>query len=474
MSQIGYANPYASAPDLAPLGPTGDPVDGPRNVRARRARLAALVPLVLCLAAHWIFFLAYWIPETSTFPAHQWWLAQLSPLVSKVLTSNGQPQVVAQASESGVPGVLLLICAAALLWLSRTRHWWGRAAMAVPSSGGLLVTLVAFLVLTMAGRLGTSAVGLSLMLLWVVCAGYATASGYVADQSEPAPRTWRSGLGWLAAYALVGPAPVAVGRCLFGPTLRDAAAGLQGNTAALRLAALLTPTTFLLYLSGVLVGVTIWVAHLWWPPRRRLSWVGLSAALAASLLCTLWLGWPTNTAAAKRTTTLRFASPAAAKHYPCGSRLLAPDLEAGEPKPTRTLVVTGLRCRRVTVFSGYRQLSTTVSPSSVSPVEAKTPTGEPISGRLVMAEYGEMLVIATNDRFDSEADQLVGLRIRDGATLWTYRCPDRQALAVRFAAVPGGDQLELGHVTVRERAPQIVTRCGATSESFAPGTGPVR
>ena len=59
----------------------------------------------------------------------------------------------------------------------------------------------------------------------------------------------------LAAYAIVGPAPTAVGRWLFAPELRDAAYALQENTEALRLAALWTASSALLYLCGLLIGV---------------------------------------------------------------------------------------------------------------------------------------------------------------------------------------------------------------------------
>ena len=84
------------------------------------------------LGAQWVFFIHYWIPETSTFPASELWLTQLSPLASAALTSEGQPQVQAQNGQWGLPALVLLVCAFALFWLSRTRHWLGRTAMLAP------------------------------------------------------------------------------------------------------------------------------------------------------------------------------------------------------------------------------------------------------------------------------------------------------------------------------------------------------
>ena len=101
-------------------------------------------------------------------------------------------------------------------------------------------------------------------------------SSRVPRQPSPAAsQTWHSGLPLLAAYAIVGLAPIAVGRWLFAPELRDAAYALQKNTVALRLAALWTPATALLYLCGLLLGVAVWVAY---QRGRRAAMLGSSAA----------------------------------------------------------------------------------------------------------------------------------------------------------------------------------------------------
>ena len=89
-----------------------------------------------------MFFIHYWIPETSAVPANTLWLTQLAPLASVALTSDGQPQVGAQNGQWGLPALVLLVCAFALFWLSRTRHWLGRTAMLAPAVLGLVAALV--------------------------------------------------------------------------------------------------------------------------------------------------------------------------------------------------------------------------------------------------------------------------------------------------------------------------------------------
>ncbi len=471
MSQIDYANPTAAKPDLGRLAA---PETGAEEAIRLRSSVAVVVPLIISLTVHWIFFIAYWIPETSTFPAHAWWLTQLSPLVSKSLTSAGQPQVDVQAEQSGLGGLILLACSFALLWLSRTRYWLGRTAMMVPAALGLLVGLVTLGGLVISSTSSDSALSLVLLGVWVASAGYAAYHGFFADTPERKPKTRRTGMALLVAYALVGPAPTAVGRCLFAADLRDAAAGLQVNTVALRLAGLWDPSTALLYLAGLMAGVTVWLAYQWWPPRRGRSFVGLSLTLAASLVLCLGLGWPISTVAQQRVSTLLYASPSGDVHFTCGSSILAPDPDGPAQQPTRTLVVTGFTCRTATTFAGYRQLATRTLPASLSPVRASTPDGTPIAARLVVAQYTDALVLGMSDRVGGQINQLTGLTLDTPSVRWTYRCPGRGPLSVRFAAVPGGDRPELGHLTDTERTPKIVLRCGTTDLRFDPATGPPR
>jgi len=462
VSEIAYANPRAARPALVPLG---TPIT---DAAAYRGRHALWIPLGISVGAHALFFIQYWIPETGAFPARDWWLTQLSPLASTALTSRGQPQVPAQETQAGIAAIVLLIAAFALYWLSRTRVWWGRTAMVLPAAVGLLAVLGTIITLLVAGQLSNCAVGVLLMLCWVLAAAFAAAQG-LQDHLGPVPvKTGRSGLLLLVVYAILGPAPTAVGRWLFAPELRDAAAVLQGNTVALRLAALWTPTTWLLYLCGLLVGATVWVAYQWWPPRLEQRFAGLSLALVGLVIITGAVGLPTATMAAKRVTTLMYASPSSEMHFSCGSWVLDRPEVLGQPEPAQTMVISGFTCKTVTTFSGYRQLGTRTLPASLSPVRARTPDDRRIAGKIAVAQYGGMIVVAGSDRIDTTANQLIGLNIEDAAELWRLRC---RTLGVRFAGVPTGDDVERGYITRSETGPQVVARCDGRTVRFDPLTG---
>jgi hypothetical protein len=468
VTKITYTNPRAVRPDVGSLGPS----TAERAEDSRKIRIAATIPLVISLGAQWVFFIHYWIPETSAFPAHELWLTQLSPLASAALTSEGQPQVQAQNGQWGLPALVLLVCAFALFWLSRTRHWLGRTAMLAPAALGLVAALASVIALAVKGEVRSTIVGVALLITWVWSAGYAALHGFLDNLAPTPPKTWHSGLPLLAAYAIVGLAPIAVGRWLFAPELRDAAAALQNNTA-LRLAALWTSSTALLYLCGLLIGVAVWVAYQAWPPRRDAAFLGRCLIVIGILIVTGAVGWPATALAEKRVDQLTYASPAEEVHFACGSWILdQPTAVSQQREPMKTLVINGFTCQTVTAFSGYQQLSTHTLPVSLSPVIARTPEGASISGRIVAAQYGDILVVAGSDRFDRYANELLGIGLTDSAELWRYSCEHGPPMGVRFANVPGGDSPAAGHITQGEVAPEVVTSCDGQIVRINPMTGP--
>jgi hypothetical protein len=468
VTKITYTNPRAARPDVGSLGPS----TAERAEDSRKIRIAATIPLVISLGAQWVFFIHYWIPETSAFPAHELWLTQLSPLASAALTSEGQPQVQAQNGQWGLPALVLLVCAFALFWLSRTRHWLGRTAMLAPAALGLVAALASVIALAVKGEVRSTIVGVALLITWVWSAGYAALHGFLDNLAPTPPKTWHSGLPLLAAYAIVGLAPIAVGRWLFAPELRDAAAALQNNTA-LRLAALWTSSTALLYLCGLLIGVAVWVAYQAWPPRRDAAFLGRCLIVIGILIVTGAVGWPATALAEKRVDQLTYASPAEEVHFACGSWILdQPTAVSQQREPMKTLVINGFTCQTVTAFSGYQQLSTHTLPVSLSPVIARTPEGASISGRIVAAQYGDILVVAGSDRFDRYANELLGIGLTDSAELWRYSCEHGPPMGVRFANVPGGDSPAAGHITQGEVAPEVVTSCDGQIVRINPVTGP--
>lgn len=469
MSRIAYTNPQAARPDVGSLGPSSPE----RAEVSRKIRQAATIPLVISLGAQWVFFINYWVPEVSHFPAHNLWLTQLAPLASVALTSEGQPQVEAQNGQWGLPALVLLVCAFALFWLSRTRHWLGRTAMLAPAALGLVAALAIVIGLAVRGTLSSTMVGVLLLITWVFSAGYAALHGFLDNLGPLPPKTWHSGLPLLVLYAIIGAAPTAVGRWLFAPELRDAAARLQDNTVAMSRAALWTSSTALLYLSGLLVGVAVWIAYQAWPPRRERAFIGRSLIVLGILIITAAIGWPATTQASKRVDQLTYASPAQEVHFGCGSWILdQPTTVPLQQQPANTLVITGFNCQTVTAFSGYQQLSTHTLPVSLSPVLARTPDGAKISGRIVAAQYGDVIVVAGSDRFDVNANELLGIGITDSAELWRYACTHGPPMGVRFANTPGGDNPAEGHITQGEVGPDVVVTCEGQTLHINPVTGP--
>jgi hypothetical protein len=461
VSQIDYANQAAQRPGLGPLTSS----EKEREV-ATKNRAWASVPFSISLTVHLIFLLYYWLPEMNDFPGHRWWMTQLAPLASPWMVSRGEPQVPAQLDHGLAPAVMLwsgffLVC------LSRSRRWWGRIGILVPACIGGLAGLGTLVQLFGTGGNRTSTLAVMLLVLWMTAAAYAATQGFQDRLGAPPPKNWRSGLPALAGYALIGPLPLAVGRGLFGAELRDQAVTLEGNTVALRLAALVTASTAWLYLSGLMVGVSLWVLYRWWPLRRGPQVSGLLITMAVMLIITSAFGWTAANLAGVRTTQITFGSPAAEDVFPCGA-WVRPQESPNQPR--LTLGVTGAGCRTVTIFEGYRQVSTGTVPDTLSPIEARTPEDRPIPSEQVGAVYGDMLVVAATDGLDRIPTSLLGLRMTDGSEAWKLACAD--GLTVRFSLVPAGDDAMLGHITEDgETVPQVLVGCAGKTRSLDPQTG---
>jgi hypothetical protein len=387
------------------------------------------------------------------------------------VTSAGSPQVAAQTTQLGLGGELLLVASLALLLLVRHPGLLGHGAALLPAAAGTLVAVVVALGLLVGGHPSRSGVALVLLALWVWAATYAALEGLLVDVEVSRGRRWRDGVGWLAVYAVVAPAPTAVGRALFGPELRQAAEALGENTVALRLAALVSGANVLLCLSGLLLGVAVWAVYQCWPPRRDSATAVRVLVAVVALLATAAVGGSGTAAARQRAAQIHAESPAASVHFGCGSaQLHGPDGDSAST-PARTLVITGLTCKTLTTFEGYRQRTSQLLPFSLAPVTARGPDGERLSGRVVGAQYGDVLVLAGTDRLDTAADRLLAVRVTDGARLWGFSCVDRRPLRLRFAGVPSGDDPARGHVTALGQTAQVVTVCGERTRRLEPATG---
>ena len=225
----------------------------------------------------------------------------------------------------------------------------------------------------------------------------------------------------------------------------------------------------------MIVGIAVWVAYQWWPPRQRVA--ALSVGLVGLLVLIWLLGWPTSTVAQRRVSTLEYASPQEQVRFPCGSWVLQPLGRTREPAARSDRGHQRVQLQDHHHVSGL--------PPAGQPVicRLRSPRSAPgrrrvleISGRFVAAQYGDVIVIAGSNRLSSEADQLFGLGATDGTQRWHFQCgsPRPRTLTVRFARVPAGDDPARGHVTLGETRPQVIVTCEGRTLGIDPVTGAQR
>jgi hypothetical protein len=190
--------------------------------------------------------------------------------------------------------------------------------------------------------------------------------------------------------------------------------------------------------------------------------------MAVMLIITSAFGLTAARLAGVRTTQLALGSPAEEPALSCGAWVRP---RTSPTEPVLTLGVTGGGCREVTVFAGYRQLSTSTVANSLSPIEARTPENRPILSEEVGALYGDMVVVAATDRIDRAPTSLLGLRITDGSQTWELP-PCANGLTVRFAMVEPKDDPVKGYITEDgETVPQVLVGCDGKVRSIDPQTG---
>jgi hypothetical protein len=464
MSRLEYADPQAPAPSFGVPEATDPNRNEPRALRAVRI---ATIPFVISIAAHFVFFLAFWVPETSRFPQQAWWLNQLAPLSSQYVISGGMPLAELQEGGAGVTATLLLIFSLLILWMARSGYWVARTWIWAPVLAGAAVCVVTIALLAANHQLALAWVSVVLMICWVVAAGWAAWLSMLVDIDSLPRKGHRSGLAILIAYVLLGAPPTAVGRLLFAPELREVAEELQQNTVALRTAALALPTNLWIYLSGVLAGVVLWLAYQLVPPRRDRRTVTLAAALVASLITLLAFGGlVTQPAASKQTERLRTESPIDRLRLTCGKWIADPAAPVQQ-----TVAIDQPDCNRLTTYAGYIQREMQILPEDFSSLNLRTPEGEPIRGKFVAARYDTVLVVASGGVEDHRATTVRGLLLSDGIQVWQWRCPTKTDLTLRFAGVPGGDDGSRGYITLAGETSAVVVGCPSTLKRLDPRTG---
>jgi hypothetical protein len=462
MSRVEYADPQAPAPSFG-VPDTWEP--RPSTPRATRAALASTIPLAISIVVFAVFLISYWLPETSRFAGRDWLLTQLSPLVSKYLTSAGQPLVDVQYNQLGIGGFLLLIFGLLIFWMARSHYWMARMWIWAPVLAGAAACVATTAVLAIRNDLNRTALSVILMIVWVAAGTAAAWLSMVVDVESLPSKSHGSGLLILAVFIVLGVPATAVGRMLFARDVHQVAAELQNN-AELQTAALGLPENALIYFSGVMVGVVAWLAYQVYPVRRDRRTAVLAGGLVGSLIFTLILGaFVTRPAAADQVEWLRTESPRDDLRS-CASWIIDPTAAVKE-----TVVIDETGCRRMIRYAGYIQQDLSDIPEPLSPINAKTPEGVQIQSDVVSARYDNMVVVATSTEGDSRASAVRGLRLSDGAQVWKWSCPERTELTLRFAGVPTGDDTAKGYVTMAGEPRSVVVGCPQLIKHLDPHTG---
>ena len=462
MSRVEYADPQAPAPSFG-VPDTWEP--RPSSPRATRAALLSTIPLAISIVAFAVFICSYWVPETSRFGGRDWWLTQLSPLVSKWLTSAGEPLVDIQHNQLGVGGFLLLILGALIFWMARSRYWMARMWIWAPVLAGAAVCVATIAVLTIRNDLSRTSLTVILMVVWVAAAIGSAWLSMVVDAESLPPKSHRSGLLILAVFIVLGVPATAVGRMLFAPDVRQVAAELQ-NQAELQTAALGLPENALIYFSGVMVGVVAWLVYQVVPVRRDRRAAVLAGGLVGSLIFTLILGaFVTRPAASAQVDLLRTESPKDELRS-CDWWIIDSTAAVKE-----TVVIDETGCSRMIRYAGYIQQDLSYIPEPLSPINAKTPEGGQIESDVVSARYDNIMVLATSTEGDSRASAVRGLRLSDGAQVWKWSCAEGTDLTLRFAGVPTGDDPAKGYITIAGEPRSVVVGCPQLLKHLDPLTG---
>lgn len=421
------------------------------------------LPMLITVITNVAFFVAYWLPEFGR-GGDDPILGQLAPLASSSFATGGE---IWYATQRGT-GTWLLIFGLAIAVLVRSRYWLARLLLFPISYFGAALALVMVVGLIVRGELVNSFLSVVLVVLWVVAA-VVTAWRSLWQDLDELPRPRPSRLWPLVVSCIIAIIPLAVGRSVFAPGLRDAAAALSVEGSAMRWAALFTTATPRLYLAGVAVLVAGWAFWRLLPSRRPPRPAAtLVTFIVAVLLGMGVVGLSAAQLGAERTAQITTGDPSGEMLFTCTSWR-----QPGEG-PARTLVVHGPGCERLTAFTGFAVSSDRSLGFSVSPVKASLPGGPAIATTVIGTEYGGILVLAATDRVDDKADRVIALRMSDGSEVWNFPCAaaaEEPGLQLRFAGAPAGEDPAAGRLTEHGEVPSVVVACGGVTETLDPRTG---
>jgi hypothetical protein len=461
----------------AQIGTPGSDRDQPKSAAYRSLRWC-WVPAIISVTVNTIFLVVWWLPEYSTFPGHDAILTQLWPLASKELITGNEAVVAAQTGRSGLLPALLLITSILLPFLARGRQWPVRIVVPMASVYvGLVTWVVTLLGLLARDELARSWIGMVLLSAWVITAGI-TAWRSLRVQPEVLPGRPTRVFFVVVLIALLYPVPIALGRRIFAPDVTEAARSLIDADATLRIAALNDGATVALYLSGMSVVLTAWACYMIVPPLSPIAvpWVRRSRRqadplfprLLILLLCVTGLVFSASSAVQlgrARAVQVQTGSPAS-------DLVICATWSQSRPgQPSKSLVARGYQCRSLVSYVGYNQVASGEVANSMSPIRAETPDDRKINTKVVSAQYGSVVVLATSTRLDLAPDQLTAVDFSTTRQLWSFRCDDDEAMKLRFAGADGGDLATAGRITESGEKPSVLVACSNRSVRLDPETG---
>lgn len=418
------------------------------------ARWLFLIPAVATV----VQFVAYWVPEVGLLLPTDLVVVQVSPLVAPVIASAGQAQA---ATQSGVAGVLPAIFLAAALVsrvASTSRRSLVRAALAPAALLASATALVQLLLCLRAGE--KAAAGLVLLGVMAVLGVQTARSSLGVNPDSVAARTQPS-VGALVGFGVSVVGPIALGRCLFAPTLRDAAARLPRS---LGWSALGWSTSWPLWLAGMAVFAVAWALVQLVPPWRGRHLVAPVLILVLGIGAGFSYAFPTARDVGRvRAAEIATGSPADSIPQLCTAWWR-------RTTPERTIATSGRSCATVTVFTGYSVVASHHTAMRLGDfTDLETPEGDTVGRNDANALYGDVFVTAASTTGDDTADAVVGLDFGTGAVKWRWTCRDPN-LRVRFAGT-GHDNSGARQTRAGEGARVVVSCGGGRTVRLNPATG---
>lgn len=439
--------------------------------RRRRAARAARWPAALLGTANCALFTRLWLPETRGLPLLEPLLQQLEPLAAWPLLALGR---IPDGPPGGAVAGFALLAALTLGTASDRGGFWRH--LAPPAAAVLLLACLALLPDALADF--PARIGAFFVLLACIGFGGSVLSGrwraHRAREADPyarpMPNAGAAATSALLVFCLFLLPPIALGRALLAPEVRERSAQLVDSGSSAAPLMLLSPATLLSLLGGVAAALVLWSLTRLLPPHRIRAFAAASTkppyAWPAEPLRRRLTG-PAVTAAVTIVAVVALVAPAADAQGAAlveRSRSAAPSGWgctgwSAESLPGRHLLGAD-GCRRVDAYLGYERVAVGGEElGQAIGAELTTPEGERIARGPIAAVYDPLLVLVGSTREDGRADAVVGLRFEDASTAWRFSCPGGEPLRTVRLAGSAQEDPWAGRQTLDEEGELVLVGC---------------